>query len=108
MERTASIRLSSRRKGVDPIDDFRTNHRTEGKNSVFVAGARLSKCSREGGGRGVAMLFRLQDTTNVLVQRVFICDVLLLHVCYPPVYSRIFDQKPWQFERLSLSLQLNY
>ena len=53
MERTASIRLSSRRKGVDPIDDFRTNHRTEGKNSVFVAGA-----AERGGGRGVAMLFR--------------------------------------------------
>ena len=50
MERTASIRLSSRRKGVDPIDDFRTNHRTEGKNNVFVAGAPNAAVKEEGEG----------------------------------------------------------
>jgi len=29
MERASSIRLSSRRKAVDPVDEFRANHRTE-------------------------------------------------------------------------------
>ena len=55
MERTASIRLSSRRKGVDPIDDFRTNHRTEGKSNVFMADTQLYNCSSEGGRRGVVL-----------------------------------------------------
>ena len=36
MERAASIRLSSRRKAVDPVDEFRANHRTEGENRVAV------------------------------------------------------------------------